>query len=82
MEQTVSPVGLAPGTLRVHDRAIDLYVTDVEQFIIIEAVLSPCLVVGFDIIQFAKIAGQLDVGLIIQAALSNDNDTVLRWIRQ
>lgn len=78
MEQTVASVGLAPGALWVHDRAIDLYVANVEEFIIFQAVFSACLVVGLDIVQLTKTAGQFDVGLIVQFAFSNDNHAVLR----
>lgn len=73
---------MAPGALRVHDRAISLYVANVEQFIILEAVFPARLVVGLDIVQLTKTAGQLDVGLVVQVAVPNDDYTVLRLVHQ
>jgi hypothetical protein len=56
MEQAVPPIGLCPRTARVNDRAIMLHVADIEQFVIGQAVNSPCFVIRLDIIQLSKSA--------------------------
>lgn len=77
VEEAVAPVGLRPGAAGVDDGAVGLHVADIEQLVVLETILPACLVVGFDVVELAEFASQLNVGLVGQVCSAEDDHAVL-----
>lgn len=78
-QQSISTylIRLASGTIRIKEGPVKLDITHIKELIIFESVLSTGLDVWFDVIEFTKASGEVEVCLICKAGLPEDDDAIL-----